>query len=61
MGRAAAAAELFANCPIVNDQPPLLAVLLDRCRDIAAAISVRRLHFRKDDAFWDVICNEASC
>lgn len=55
MGRAAAVAELVANCPIVNDQPALLPVLVDRCRDVAEAIGVRRLHFRKDDAFWDVI------
>ena len=50
-----AAAELVANCPIVNDQPALLPVLVDRCRDIAAAIPIRRLHFRKDDTFWNVI------
>ena len=54
-GRAAATAELVANCPIVNDQPGLLPGLIDRCRDIAAAIPVERLHFRKDDSFWDVI------
>ena len=54
-GRAAATAELVANCPIVNDQPALLPGLIDRCRDIAAAIPVERLHFRKDDSFWDVI------
>jgi hypothetical protein len=56
-----AAAELVANCPIVNDQPALLPDLIDRCRDIAAEIPVRRLHFRKDDGFWDVIPEEAPC
>jgi len=61
MSRAAATAELVANCPIVNDQPALLPILIDRCREIVGTITVRRLHFRKDDAFWDVICNEASC
>jgi hypothetical protein len=61
MGRAAAAAELLANSPIVNDQPALLAILFDRCRDIATAIGVCRLHFRKDDAFWDVIGHEGPC
>ncbi len=60
MGRAAAAAELAANCPVVNDQPALLPALIDRCATIAAAIPVRRLHFRKDDAFWDVILDEAT-
>jgi hypothetical protein len=61
MGRAAATAELLANSPIVNDQPSLLPVLFDRCRDIVGAIGVRRLHFRKDDAFWDVITEGAPC
>ncbi|MGE5602116.1 MAG: hypothetical protein ACM30E_03640, partial [Nitrososphaerales archaeon] len=55
MSQAAATAELVANCPIVNDLPALLPILIDRCREIAGMITVRRLHFRKDDAFWDVI------
>jgi hypothetical protein len=55
MSAAAATAELLANCPIVNSQPALLAGLLDRCREIAATVGVERLHFRKDDSFWDVI------
>jgi hypothetical protein len=59
MRPAVAAAELVANCPIVNDQPALLPVLIDRCREMASAIPMRRLHFRKDDAFWDIIPQEA--
>jgi hypothetical protein len=59
MRPAVAAAELVANCPIVNDQPALLPDLIGRCREIAGVIPVRRLHFRKDDAFWDVIPQEA--
>lgn len=55
MSPAAAAAELLANCPIVNSQPALLPDLLMRCRDIAEVVAVQRLHFRKDDAFWDII------
>jgi hypothetical protein len=55
MGGAAATAELIANCPVVNDQLALLPGLIDRCRSITAAIPVARLHFRKDDTFWDVI------
>ena len=54
-----AAAELVANCPIVNDQAALLPALIDRCRDITRTIAMRRLHFRKDDTFWDVIPEEA--
>lgn len=61
MGRVAAAAELTANCPVVNDQPGLLPVLIDRCHEVARMVGVRRLHFRKDDAFWDVIAQEAPC
>ncbi len=57
----AGAAELLANAPVVNDHPDLLPVLMERCRDIAGAVGVRRLHFRKDDAFWDVIAQEAPC
>jgi hypothetical protein len=55
MSPAAAVAELVANAPVVNSQPALLVGLLDRCREIAKVVGVQRLHFRKDDAFWDVI------
>jgi hypothetical protein len=55
MSSAAAAAELLANCPIVNSQPALAQDLLLRCRDVAKAVGMQRLHFRKDDAFWDII------
>ncbi len=52
---AAAAAELAANCPVINGRPELLPALLARCRSLAAAVPVQRLHFRKDAAFWDVL------
>jgi hypothetical protein len=55
MTTAAATAELLANCPIVNSQPALIPELLLRCRDIAGAVGVQKLHFRKDAAFWDII------
>jgi hypothetical protein len=55
MSPASAAAELLANCPIVNSLPGLLPDLLARCRDIAGAVGMQKLHFRKDDAFWDII------
>lgn len=55
LSTAAAAAELLANCPVVNSQPALLPELLLRCREVSKAVSVQRLHFRKDDAFWEVI------
>jgi len=55
MSAGAATAELAANCPIINSQPALAPGLLDRCRDIARAVGVAQLHFRKDSSFWDVI------
>ena len=55
MSMATAAAELLANCPIINSQPALLADLMVRCRDIAKAVGAQRLHFRKDAAFWEII------
>lgn len=55
MSVAAAAAELLANCPIVNNQPDLLADLMLRCRDIIKAVGAQKLRFRKDAAFWDII------
>ncbi len=55
MTTAAGAAELLANCPIVNSQPALLPDLMLRCRDIARAVGVQKLRFRKDATFWDII------
>lgn len=55
---AAAAAELAANCPVVNGRPELLPELLARCRSLVGAVPVRRLHFRKDASFWGVVNGE---
>jgi len=52
---AAAAAELVANCPVVNGLPDRLPGLLARCRALAQAAPVARLHFRKDPDFWGVL------
>lgn len=52
---AAAAAELVANCPVVNGDTAALAGLLARCRRLAADVPVQRLHFRKDPDFWDCL------
>jgi len=52
---AAAAAELVANCPVVNGLPDRLPGLLARCRALAQAVPVARLHFRKDPDFWGVL------
>jgi hypothetical protein len=52
---AIATAELVANCPVLNGSPAHLEALLLRCRQLAAAVPVQRLHFRKDGAFWNAI------
>jgi hypothetical protein len=48
-------ADLVANCPIVNSEVAWLPVLLARCRRLARAVPVQRLHFRKDPDFWELI------
>jgi len=52
---AAATAELVANCPVINGSPAHLAALISRCRQLASAVPTRRLHFRKDGSFWQVL------
>ena len=55
MSPAAATAELAASCPVVNGDPSSLSGLVTRCRQLAADVPVRRLHFRKDAAFWSLL------
>ncbi len=57
---ASAAAELAANCPVVNGRPELLSELLLRCRALVGAVPAHRLYFRKDASFWRVIEGGAS-
>jgi hypothetical protein len=52
---AAATAELLANCPVINGSPAHLTALLLRCRQLARAVPVQRLHFREDGSFWQVL------
>jgi hypothetical protein len=52
---AAATAELVANCPVINGSPSHLSALLLRCRQLASAVPVQRLHFRKDSSFWQIL------
>jgi len=54
-GPAAAAAELIANCPVVNGDPARLPELIARCSRLANAVPVQRLHFRKDSEFWGLL------
>lgn len=55
LSRAAAAAELAANCPVINGDPARLPGLLARCQALAQAVPVQRLHFRKDASFWELL------
>ncbi len=55
LSRAAATAELAANCPVVNGDPAALPGLMVRCRDLAGAVPVARLHFSRDPGFWELI------
>jgi hypothetical protein len=52
---ALATAELAINCPVVNGDPTLASDLLARCRTLAETAPVRRLHFRKDPDFWQLL------
>jgi hypothetical protein len=55
MSIASATAELLANCPVINASPSHLPALLPRCRQLAGAVPVQRLHFRKDGSFWQLL------
>ncbi len=57
---AGAAAELAANCPVINGRPELLPELLSRCLALAGAVPTQRLYFRKDASFWKTILGGAN-
>lgn len=52
---AVAISELIANCPTVNADPVELPALMGRCRGLAEAVKVQRLHFRKSADFWPLL------
>ena len=52
---AVAISELMANCPVVNVDPVELPTLVSRCRELAEAVKVQRLHFRKSADFWPLL------
>jgi len=60
LSAASAAAEVAANCPVVNGRPELLSELLLRCRALVGAVPAQRLYFRKDAGFWELIERGAS-
>lgn len=55
MSPAAAVAELYTNCPVVNADPGRAPELLARCQQLTLAIPMQKLHFRKAPSFWDVL------
>jgi hypothetical protein len=55
MPRGVALGELVANSPVVNADPARSTVLLARWEKILRYAPVYFLHFRKSDAFWEVI------
>ena len=52
---AVAASELVANCPVVNTDSFEVPEVISRCRRLAEAVTVQRLHFRKDSGFWALL------
>ena len=52
---AVAISELMANCPVVNVDPVELPALMRRSRELAEAVKVQRLHFRKSAEFWPLL------
>ncbi len=55
MPRAAALGELAANSPVINADPVRSAALLARWDGVLRSVPVYFLHFRKSNAFWEVI------
>jgi hypothetical protein len=55
MPRGAALGELVANSPVVNADPVRSTALLTRWEGVLRYAPVYFLHFRKSDAFWEVI------
>ena len=49
------ASELTANCPTVNIDPVKLPAVIGRCRELAEAVTMQRLHFCKNPSFWDLL------
>ena len=50
-----AVAELVASSPFVVRDLTLSRQLIEVCRQIAQAVPVQMMHFKKDKEFWKVI------
>jgi hypothetical protein len=52
---ALALAEVIASSPIVCADPDRAAALFDRAAQLTRAVPVQRLHFLRDNSFWNLI------
>jgi hypothetical protein len=50
-----AVAHLLACVPFVMTDPKNTQRVVEICAELTAAVGVRKLHFRRDDKFWEVI------
>jgi hypothetical protein len=55
LGRPQAVGQVVQSLPFVTDRAESAPRILDVVSDLAAAVAVRKLHFRKDPGFWRVI------
>lgn len=55
ISRVVAVAEMAGSAPFINNIPALNGKLLTTCNQIARAVPIQQLHFRRDDGFWKVI------
>jgi hypothetical protein len=55
VSQAVAAAELAASAPVVSADVSRGALLVMRCMQLIQQVEVKRLHFRKDATFWQVV------
>jgi hypothetical protein len=52
---ARAVAELISSLPVISADAGRSGLTMIRCAQLVSQVGVKRLHFRKDDTFWDVI------
>jgi len=57
LGRPQAVGQVVQSLPFVTDRAESAPRILDVVSDLVAAVTVRKLHFRKDPGFWRVIEN----
>ncbi len=48
-------AEMITSVPLINADPSRTHELVTRCQSLMVSVPVYRLHFRKDNSFWNAI------